>query len=133
MPSMYDSDEEEEDCFITDARDESTCTVGEQIDTRCRNSRFSLMRCLAWSQAEDDKEESSITDMEDADDNKEFFLLKNASGGCASFNSTHSALIDSIHHNDDNGTKNIHWIERVASDKKIDSMFSEKIAESCCS
>lgn len=131
MPSMYDS---EDDDSVTDARDESTGSSGERIDTRRRNSRFSLMRCLAWSQAEDDKEDTRLPERKEEDDDADImFLIQNASGGCASFNSIHSAMIDSTHCAPDNNTKNVHWEERVASDKKLDSLLPGKNANSALS
>jgi hypothetical protein len=123
MPSMYDTEDDEEGSSVTDARDENTCSSGDRNDTRRRNSRFSLMRCLAWSQAEDDKEETPLPDRKEGKEGEDFFLMKNCSGGCASFSSIHSALVDSTHYATDNNTKNVHWEERVASDKKLDSLL----------
>lgn len=124
MPSMYDSEDDED--AVTDSRDESISSSGEQIDTRHRNSRFSLMRCLAWSQAEDDKEDTQLSERKESSDDEELFLIKNFSGGCASFNSVHSALVDSTHYATDNNTKNVHWEERVSSDKMLDSLLAAK-------
>jgi len=129
MPSMYDSEDDEEGLSVTDARDESTCSGGERIEMRRQNSRFSLMRCLAWSQAEDDIDDTRLSERKEEKD-EDMFLIRITSGGCASFNSTHSALIDSTHYASDNNTKNVHWEERVASDKNLDSLLYEKKADS---
>eukprot|EP00536_Pseudo-nitzschia_multiseries_P005491 jgi/Psemu1/12673/gm1.12673_g len=105
MPSMYDSEEEDENYFLTDSRDESTCSGSQRNDVRRRHSRYSLMRCLAWSQAEDDKEDKGSQERgeeEEGDEDEEMFLIQNNSGGCFSFNSVHSAHVDSIHVPSDN-------------------------------
>mmetsp|Transcript_3458 Transcript_3458/g.8230 ORF Transcript_3458/g.8230 Transcript_3458/m.8230 type:complete len:152 (+) Transcript_3458:73-528(+) len=136
MPSMYDSEDDDECYSMTDARDESTSSREERIDTRRRNSRFSLMRCLAWSQsqAEDDNQDTKLPERKEEDDDEVRFLIQNASGGgCASFNSIHSALVDSTHYAPDNNTKNVHWEELVGSDKKLDSLLSGKNANSALS
>jgi hypothetical protein len=133
MPSMYDSEDDEEEYPITDARDESTCSGGERVDSRRRNSRFSLMRCLAWSQAEDDKDDTGLSERKEGKEDEEMFLIRNTSGGCTSFSSIHSALVDSTHYASDNNTKNVHWEERVESDKKLDSLLSGKNADSAFS
>lgn len=127
MPSMYDSENDEEGYATADARDENTCERSERIDTRHQNSQFSLMRCLAWSQTEDDKDEMRLSEREeDEQDDDVAFLIRNASGGCASFNSLHSAMVDSMQYAPDNNTKNVHWEERVEFDKKIDSLLPGK-------
>jgi hypothetical protein len=133
MPSMYDSEDDEEEYSVTDARDESTCSDGERVDARRRNSRFSLMRCLAWSQAEDDKDDTVLPEWKEGKEGEGMFLIRNTSGGCTSFSSIHSALIDSTHYALDNNTKNIHWEERVESDKKLDSLLSAKNEDSAFS
>lgn len=128
MPSMYDSEDDDECRSGDDARDETTSSREERIDARRRSSRFSLMRCLAWSQAEDEKEDSRLPERTEEEDDEVRFLIQNTSGGCASFNSTHSALVDSTHYAPDNNTKNVHWEELVGSDKKLDSLLSGKKA-----
>lgn len=134
MPSMYDSEDDEEMHSIADARDENTCERSERIDTRHEKSQFSLMRCLAWSHAEDDKEDMRLSEREeDWQDDDVAFLIRNASGGCASFNSLHSAMVDSTPYAPDNNTKNVHWEERVEFDKKLESLLSGKNVTSALS
>ncbi|VEU38486.1 unnamed protein product [Pseudo-nitzschia multistriata] len=122
MPSMYDSEEEE------DARDENTCSEIQRSEPRRRHSRYSLMRCLAWSEAEDDIEEkkSSNGKEDQVDEDQQMFVIQNNSVGCISFNSVHSAHIDSIHRPSGNEIRPVHWIQRVSSDNKIDSYLSGK-------
>uniref|UniRef100_A0A7S4EQV2 Uncharacterized protein n=1 Tax=Pseudo-nitzschia australis TaxID=44445 RepID=A0A7S4EQV2_9STRA len=126
MPSMYDSEEEDEDYFVTDARDENTCSDTQRNDARRRHSRYSLMRCLAWSQGEDDKEDKGPSDSGEEEEDEEMFVIQSNSGGCVSFNSVHSAHIDSIHHSSDNEIRPVHWVQRVASDNKLDSFLLGK-------
>ena len=121
MPSMYDSDDDDEGFSATDARDDSACT-GE---TRHRNSH-DIMRCLAWSQAEDDKEDNALPERKDENQNDELFLIQDQTCGCASFNSVHSAIVDSTQYSTDNNTKNIHWVERVGSDNNLDALLLRK-------
>mmetsp|Transcript_23570 Transcript_23570/g.65407 ORF Transcript_23570/g.65407 Transcript_23570/m.65407 type:complete len:156 (-) Transcript_23570:380-847(-) len=135
MPSMYDSEDDDEDFFVTESRDESTCSATQRSGARRRHSRYSLMRCLAWSQGEDDKEDNGSQQREggegdeDEDEDEEMFVIQNNSEGCVSFNSVHSARVDSIQIASDNETRPVHWEQRVASDKKLDSLLSAKQEE----
>ena len=54
LPSMYDSDDEDED-NVTLTRDDHIKKVKEE-DQQRRGSRYALLRCLAWSQDEDTEE-----------------------------------------------------------------------------
>ena len=129
IPSMYDSEEENEDFCVTDTRDESTCNERQQKEKSRRYSRFSLMRSLAWSQAEDDQEDEGVSDREEDEDEEIMFMIRNTSGNsCLSFSSVHSALVDSINHLSISGNhvRPVHWEEQVTIDKKLDSFLSGK-------
>ena len=126
MPSMYDSEEEDEDFCVTDTRDENICNDRQRNELSCRYSRFSLMRCLAWSQTEDDNEDEGVSEREEEKVGEEIFMLRNNSGGIVSFNSIHSALVDSVNHVSDNRIRPVHWDEQVPLDKKLDSFLPEK-------
>mmetsp|Transcript_2828 Transcript_2828/g.7764 ORF Transcript_2828/g.7764 Transcript_2828/m.7764 type:complete len:145 (-) Transcript_2828:269-703(-) len=119
MPSLYDSDEDDQAICATDERDDNACTGV----SRYRNSH-DIMRCLAWSQAEDDVEDNALSERKEKNEDDVMFLIQDTSCGCASFNSIHSAIVDSTHCPTDSNTKNIHWVERVASDNNLDSLLS---------
>lgn len=125
MPSMYESDEEDDDNYhVPDDRDEKICSEIQRSEKRRRLSRYSLMRCLAWSQADEEINEKSNAERDGEEEKNEgLFVMRNNSVGCASFSSVHSAMIDSVHHPIDNKTRPIHWEQRVSSDRKLDSFL----------
>jgi hypothetical protein len=104
LPTMYESDDD-----LTESRDD-----GDIIPDP--SALLNLRRSLAWSQDENDGDESvcSIMETEETD--------------IASFRSSWSAQIDrTTSQNDDkeNGTLPVHWMEHVPSQQSFDVLYRD--------
>lgn len=123
MPSMYDSDDDQEDS--PDTRDERMSSDRQNV---LRMSKFSLQRCLAWSIDDQDEERVAAREEQYPDGDIGCALATiTEGGGVQSFGSFHSALVDAVNSRDfhiHNGVRPIHWEEQVTVDKKLDSFLS---------
>jgi hypothetical protein len=139
MPSMYDTGDEDDG---TDQRDE--INPRERKQNAPRSPRFSLQRCLAWSQDDDQTEERIPGEEKEGDDDvagkdhesyRHLFPEYSESNisMVKSFGSFHSAVVDAVSSNDfqinttsKNGIRPVHWEEQVTVDKNLVSFLSSK-------
>lgn len=129
MPSMYDSDDDQDD--IPDTRDERMSSDRQNV---LRKSKFSLQRSLAWSIDDQDEEHVVTRDEQYPSDERNSALAPIAEGGgVQSFGSFHSALVDAVNSRDfhtHDGVRPIHWEEQVTVDKELDSFLSLTVSAS---
>jgi hypothetical protein len=149
MPSMYDTGDEDDS---TDQRDEEN--PNERDQNVPRSPRFSLQRCLAWSQdddhseervqgeeKEDDDDDDDEVDTTENDHDNHLHLFPEYSESSLSmvksFGSYHSAVVDaasSIDFQINSMSNNwirpvpVHWEEQVTVDKNLVSFLSTKKA-----
>ena len=135
IPSSYDYDSDEDDA-ADDQREERS--PSERSEKR---ARFTLQRCLAWSQEDDDNQNEDRVQGEDAIEDLSNRLSESAAvtrnysessiSMVKSFGSYHSAMVDATNSTDflatsvsKDGIRPIHWEERVTVDKTLNCFLS---------
>ena len=138
IPSSYDYESDEDDVGAADQREERSPS-----DRSEKRARFTLQRCLAWSQEDDEQNEDRVQGEDEIEhlSNRlsQSAVTRNYSESSISmvksFGSYHSAMVDATNSTDfltasvsKDGIRPIHWEERVTDDKNLKCFLSTEAA-----